>query len=209
MFIVFEGLDNCGKTVQSQRLYAKLSLEYPDTKVYIFREPGGTAMAEAIRKTVKDKYQETVSPVTELLLMFAARNQLASHIRNLLAEGSIVICDRWHYSSFAYQCGGKDVDEASFSACIEICGLKDLRPDILFFMSNSKGKDRVVFDDRIEEEYSKHKKNIMLAYERIINGSFDHTIMPKNHVTVDIAGEEESETSENIFNSVMSLGYVV
>lgn len=209
MFIVFEGLDNCGKTAQANRLLSKLSMEYQDKKVYLFREPGGTPMAEAIRHVVKSDYSETVCATTEMLLMFAARNQLAKHIKNLLDSGSVVICDRWFYSTFAYQCGGKDVSEDSFAACVDMCDLRSMRPDILFFMSNSKGNDREVFDDRIEREYSTKKKQILSNYERIINGSYDHTIMPKNHVTVDIAGETEIETADNIFNSVMSLGYVV
>lgn len=209
MFIVFEGLDNCGKTVQSLELCKRLSKHYPDKEVHIYREPGGTPMAEAIRQTVKADYTETVSPITEMLLMFAARKQLFMHIEELLSRGVIVICDRWFYSTYAYQCGGKGVSEDSFAACIDMCGLRSMRPDILFFMSNSKGKDREVFDDRIEREYSTKKKHILSYYERIINGSYDHTIMPKNHVTVDIAGELEGETADNIFNSVMSLGYVV
>lgn len=209
MFIVFEGLDNCGKTVQSMTLCKKLTERYPDKEVHIYREPGGTPMAEAIRQTVKSEYAETVSPITEMLLMFAARKQLYLHISELLSRGAIVVCDRWYYSTFAYQCGGKGVSEESFLSCIEICGLRSLRPDILFYMSNSKGKDLEVFDDRIEREYATKKKQISHAYERIINGSFDHTLMPKNHVTVDIAGETEAETADNIFSSVMSLGYVV
>lgn len=209
MFIIFEGLDNCGKTTQANSLVQKLTAENPDKKVYLFREPGGTPMAENLRSVVKAHYAESVSPVTEMLIMFASRNQLAQKIRSLLAEGSIVICDRWFYSTFAYQCGGKSVSEDAFSACVDMCDLKNMRPDILFFMSNSRGKDREVFDDRIEQEYSDKKKQILSAYERIINGSFDHTIMPKNHVTVDIAGETEEETADNIYSSVCSLGFVV
>jgi dTMP kinase len=209
MFIVFEGLDNCGKSVQSFQLIKNLSAKYPNKRIFIFREPGGTPMAEKIRDTVKDNYEESVSPVTELLLMFASRKQLSTQIRELLKTEAIVVCDRWFYSTYAYQCGGKGVEEKHFANCIDMCDLRSMRPDILFYMSNSRGKDLEVFDDRIEEEYSTKKKQVSLAYERIINGSFDHTLMPKNHVTVDIAGQTISETSESIFNSIMTLGYVI
>lgn len=107
--ITFEGIDFCGKSVQIDRLVAKLHTEnYP---FVLLREPGGTLIAEKIRDTLLSKVPEPMNPITEYLLYSAARAQLVQEkIIPALKQGLLVICDRFFDSSTAYQGYGRGID---------------------------------------------------------------------------------------------------
>src|SRR5512134_2324932 len=106
MFITFEGIDCCGKTTQAKLLIDKLqSLNHP---VLFLREPGGTTISEKIREVLLDKKNLKMIQVTELLLFSASRAQLVSEvIKPALIQNKIVICDRYHDSTTAYQGYGR------------------------------------------------------------------------------------------------------
>ena len=106
LFVVFEGPDGGGKTMQSQRLLAHL--QKLDHEVTLTREPGGTALAELVRDVVlRGNSYGQISPRVEALLLSAARSQ---HIHEVilpaLKAGRVVVCDRFKYSTLAYQGGG-------------------------------------------------------------------------------------------------------
>jgi len=107
MFISFEGTEGVGKTTLIQKLYDHFQFAGKD--VVLTREPGGTPLAEQIRSLLLSvNHDEKMSHDTELLLMYAARAQhLERVILPALAEGKIVLCDRFSDSSFAYQCAGR------------------------------------------------------------------------------------------------------
>ncbi|WP_103931635.1 dTMP kinase [Bryocella elongata] len=112
MFITFEGLDGSGKTTQVRRLVAALEAE--GRRVVSLRNPGGTALGDRIRAILLDSRSESelgaITPTAELALMFADRAQsLAEIVKPALAEGAIVICDRYTDSSEAYQGGGREL----------------------------------------------------------------------------------------------------
>lgn len=102
-FITIEGIDGCGKTTCAaaiERCLQERSIGYIRT-----REPGGTPMAEDIRRVVLAHREEKVAWISELLLMYAARAQhIENVIRPALEKGLWVISDRWTDSTFAYQC---------------------------------------------------------------------------------------------------------
>jgi dTMP kinase len=101
VFIVFEGIDGSGKTTQLDLLESKL--RRLRIRTARFREPGATAIGEKIRKILLDA-RNSMSAECELFLYMAARAQLVrERIRPLLASGSWVLCDRYLYSSAAYQ----------------------------------------------------------------------------------------------------------
>src|SRR5580698_5730633 len=105
-FITFEGLDGSGKTTQLRRLAAALTAQ--GLTVVTLRNPGSTALGDRIRTIILDSRSEaalgTITPLTELALMFADRAQsIAEIIQPALAAGSIVLCDRFTDSSEAYQ----------------------------------------------------------------------------------------------------------
>ena len=109
LFITLEGPEGAGKT--TNRAYLAEQLQTQGFCVTLTREPGGTAVAEQIREILLAPHDEAMSVDTELLLMFAARAQhLAQVILPALAEGKIVICDRFTDATYAYQGGGRGLD---------------------------------------------------------------------------------------------------
>ena len=107
MFISFEGIDGSGKSTQA-RLLAE-TLRQRDLEVVEVREPGGTPLGEEVRSLLLDPSQD-IDPKAELLLFSAARAQLVTaFIKPALAEGAIVIADRFFDSTTVYQGEGRRV----------------------------------------------------------------------------------------------------
>ncbi len=133
-FITFEGLDGCGKSTQLKKLAAALRSQ--GLSVVMTREPGGTPTAEKIRQLVLDTRTDGLAPLAELALMFAAR---AQHIKEVIqpavAEGRIVLCDRFTDSTEAYQGGGRKLGTAPVLALHRIlCG--NLQPELTILMDS-------------------------------------------------------------------------
>lgn len=105
-FITLEGGEGAGKTTAAEQVAAWLAGR--GRNVVRTREPGGTAAAEKVRQLLLDPATGELEPMTELLLMFAARAEnLARIIRPELAAGNDVLCDRFSDASRAYQGGGR------------------------------------------------------------------------------------------------------
>ncbi len=108
MLISFEGIDGSGKSTQAVRL--KERLEAIGRRVMLVREPGGTALSEHVRALLLDPAL-SIEPLAELLLFSAARAQLVrERILPELAEGTVVICDRFYDSTTVYQGAGRGLD---------------------------------------------------------------------------------------------------
>ena len=111
-FITIEGVEGVGKSTNIANIEAFLSargIEYVKT-----REPGGTVIAEKIRELLLDPAIESMSELTELLLVFAARAEhLEKVIQPALNKGLWVLCDRFTDATFAYQGGGRGLSLAS------------------------------------------------------------------------------------------------
>lgn len=109
-FITVEGIEGVGKTTNLDYIRERLAECGHD--VLVTREPGGTPLAEEIRSLVLARRSETVDPWAETLLIFAARAQhVATAVEPALQAGRWVLCDRFTDSTFAYQGGGRGVDE--------------------------------------------------------------------------------------------------
>jgi dTMP kinase len=105
-FLTIEGIEGVGKTTQVARLSA--ALQDRGIAHVVTREPGGTPLAERIRDIVLNARGETLPPVGELLLMFAARSvHLTNYVEPNLRAGRWVICDRFTDATYAYQGGGR------------------------------------------------------------------------------------------------------
>ena len=127
-FITFEGGEGAGKSTQLKRLVARLGAEGLD--VVATREPGGSPGAESIRELVLKGATDRWSPVTETLLMYAARrDHIERVIRPGLARGAWVLCDRFADSTRAYQGAAGGVAPALIAA-METYILEDTRPDL-------------------------------------------------------------------------------
>ncbi|MDQ6881149.1 MAG: dTMP kinase, partial [Pseudomonadota bacterium] len=108
IFISFEGIDGAGKSTHIKPLAA--ALRDQGRAVTLTREPGGTPLAEKIRELALN---EAMDPLTEALLMFAARrDHLRLVIEPALAAGNVVLCDRFTDATFAYQGAGRSFDLA-------------------------------------------------------------------------------------------------
>ena len=133
-FITFEGLDGTGKSTQIEKL-AK-ALRALGQSVVVTREPGGTGTGEKIRHLILDSATTELSPMAEMALMFASR---AQHIREVIepgvAQGKIVLCDRFTDSTEAYQGSGRKLgNKAVLELHRILCG--DLQPDLTILLDS-------------------------------------------------------------------------
>ena len=135
-FITFEGLDGSGKTTQLRRLTT--TLEALGHTVVTLRQPGGTALGDRIRGILLDSRSESsigsIAPLAELALMFADRAQaIAEVIEPALAQGHIVLSDRYTDSSEAYQGAGRGLGSNRVLAVHQaICN--NLQPDLTLLL---------------------------------------------------------------------------
>ena len=126
-FITFEGGEGAGKSTQLRRLCARLA---QGREVVATREPGGSPGAESIRDLLVNGAADRWSPVTETLLMYAARRDHVERvITPALARGAWVICDRFADSTRAYQGAAGGTDPLLISS-LETYVLAGVRPDL-------------------------------------------------------------------------------
>ena len=112
--IVFEGIEGAGKTTQLLRLTARLAAAGVASET--FREPGGTALGDEIRRVLLDPASD-ITPRAEALLFMASRAELVERrIRPQLAAGRVVLLDRFTLSTYAYQVAGRGLDEREVRA---------------------------------------------------------------------------------------------
>ena len=132
-FITFEGTEGSGKSTQIALLAERLcSL---GRIVRMLREPGGTPIGEEIRHTLKhSKNNAAMTAEAELLLMNASRAQIVREvIRPALAEGEIVLCDRFYDSTTAYQGYGRGLSLSKVREIIDFA-VGDTIPDLTLFL---------------------------------------------------------------------------
>lgn len=132
MFITFEGGEGSGKTTLVKRL--ETYLKEQRYQVLLTREPGGSAISEEIRKVILNKKNVDLTPKSEALLYAAARFQ---HLNDLilptLAEGKIVICDRFIDSSYVYQGDARGLGGKYITRIHDFINKKNL-PQITFLL---------------------------------------------------------------------------
>lgn len=131
-FLTLEGTEGVGKSTNLAHVCDWLSKQ--GIEVVVTREPGGTPMAEEIRTLLLAKRDEPVDETAELLLLFAARAQhIARVIKPALARGAWVLSDRFTDATFAYQGGGRGLDQSIIKQ-LEIMVQGELRPDLTLIL---------------------------------------------------------------------------
>lgn len=131
LFITLEGGEGAGKSTSIA--FVREFLEHTGHDVVVTREPGGTPLGEEIRKILLHG-RDAMAVDTELLLMFAARAEhLERVIRPALARGACVICDRFTDATYAYQGGGRGVDDSRIRI-LESWVQQGLRPDLTLLL---------------------------------------------------------------------------
>ena len=132
-FITFEGGEGCGKSTQAGRL--AVALEARGVDVVLTREPGGTVLAEEIRRLIKDQADDPPCDRSELLLFLAARAQLVRNvIRPALDAGRWVVSDRFSDSTMAYQGYGRGLPLDVLRAANDFA-CEGLKPDLTLLLA--------------------------------------------------------------------------
>lgn len=167
-FISIEGIEGAGKSTQLS--FIRDFLETRGKRVVVSREPGGTELGEQIRELLLAPREDGMSEDAELLLMFAAR---AEHIHQVikpaLERGDWVLCDRFVDATFAYQGGGRGIDQNRIET-ISDWTLKGLETDLtlLFDLPVAVGQSRVIKrqqeKDRFEQEKAAFFEKIRDCY---------------------------------------------
>lgn len=155
-FITIEGIEGAGKTTALHYVHQYVGRSQ---SVLMTREPGGTPLAELVRKLLLNtEATEKILAETELLLFFAGRNQHLQHlVLPALHAGKWVICDRFIDATYAYQGGGRGLSNDSISM-LDHWIIKDLSPDLTILLDVSveegllRAAKRGGIKDRIEKE---------------------------------------------------------
>lgn len=196
-FITFEGCEGVGKTTQVDRL--KRYLEKSGQPALFLREPGGTVISEKIREMLLSKENDKMNGKCEALLYSAARAQLLGEVvAPELEKGSIVVCDRFTDSTFAYQGAARGlgvdfIDELNKLTCGEIV------PDVTVFLdlhpreafARKGGADK---NDRLESQSIEFHEKVYLGYKEIASR------YPERFVCVDA-----SKDADGVWEEVIAL----
>ena len=198
VFITLEGADGCGKSTQAE-LLAEVLLARGRELVRL-REPGGTAISEKVRALLLDPANDDMAPECELMLYEASRAQLTRQvIEPALARGAVVLCDRYYDSTYAYQAGGRGLDDALVRRANELgsCGVVpdrtlvlDLEPALGYARATVGGADRM------EAEGLAFQERVRAAYLRLAAAEPDRVrvvdaLGEKNEVTARLLAELE------------------
>lgn len=175
LFITFEGIEGCGKTTQIKLLYEHLKRLGRDC--VLTREPGGTAIGDKIRAILLDARHEGMTPIAELLLYAAARNQhIAQVIGPAVKDGKIVLCDRYADATTAYQGAAREIDGKTIEEVHKIA-TGGMMPDltILFDLPAEEGlkraRGRNLADASLQSEDRFEREDIEF-HRRVRDGYF-------------------------------------
>ena len=199
-FIVFEGVEGCGKSYQSKKLFKILKKK--NIPSILTREPGGTKSAEMIRnlilkdyfnKSSKDKFDK----YTDTLLYLAARNE---HIKNKifpsLKKKMVVICDRFVDSTLAYQVYGKKIN-LNFVNNIHKWILNGLKPNITFILKvSSKSSKRRLTKRKTKNRYD----NFSQSFYSNVQKSFIKIAKRKKNYFILNSSKNDNSIEKKIFN---------
>lgn len=189
LFITVEGVEGVGKS--TGLAFIDQYLRERGIHPVMTREPGGSPIAESIRELILGEHKDEMCPETELLLVFAGRAQhIKQVIRPALKAGQWLLCDRFTDATYAYQGGGRTLDEAHI-AYLEAWVQMGLQPDVTFLFDAplevclERIRSRGV-KDRIERE-------AVSFFERIRAAYLDRAqLFPERFRVIDASGGIES-----------------
>ncbi len=203
-FITLEGIEGVGKT--SNREYIRSLLEQAGNECIETREPGGTELGEGLRKILLEHKHDGMSADAELLMMFAARAEhLDKVIRPALEAGKYVLCDRFTEATYAYQGGGRGLNDSKIAE-LENWVQGDLRPDLTIILDAPVeiGRTRAgqrSTPDRIEKEQDDF-------FDRVRNTYLDMANHYPQRIAVVDASVELDKVQDQIFHVMKEYGII-
>ena len=185
LFVVFEGLDGSGKSTQVKILLDKLISD--NYQVLSLREPGSTDIGEKILNLLESK--QKLTPIMEFLLFSISRSAVVNEkIKPALETNKIVLCDRYFYSSIAYQGAGRNLDKEYIDFTNQLIIDKTI-PDIVFYLDltweekiNRKGIDK---SDRFEKENKIFHDNVRQEYLSLARNDPDRWVVIDANLQLD------------------------
>jgi dTMP kinase len=186
VFITFEGIEGCGKSTQSRRLYARLnSLKI---SAILTVEPGGTQIGQDIRKILLDSNNQNLSPLAELLLYAADRVQHVTEVViPALQQGAWVVCDRFFDATTVYQGYGRHLD-LSLIHLLNTKATYGIMPDLTILvdcpvevgLKRAMERNRIMQQEkqaRFEEEKTKFHETVRQGYLEIASREPERVIV--------------------------------
>ncbi|HEX6487323.1 MAG TPA: dTMP kinase, partial [Candidatus Dormibacteraeota bacterium] len=160
--ITFEGIEGSGKSTQVELLGRWLADRHP----VLLREPGGTEVGESVRRLLLHQEEVPISPQAELYLFLAARAELVEEVVNpALEAGRVVILDRYHDSTLAYQGGARGLDVGDWPPAFP-------KPDVTFLLelpaeAGLARRQAAGGENRIDAEELAFHQRVAAAYDRL------------------------------------------
>jgi dTMP kinase len=214
-FIVFDGTEGCGKSTQAALLRDRLAAEgFPKDDVLLVRDPGATRIGEMVRQILLDPQNNEMGMRCEMLLYMSARAQMMHQtILPALADGKLVLSDRFVSSTLAYQLGGDGLTADDIRAVAGIA-IKDRWPDltVILDMSADASMRRVkpkalstlfgeapelVDKDRIERRPMEYHEQVRRNYLSQVKAD------PKRYRIIDGA-RDKAFVHEDVWNALRS-----
>ncbi len=193
-------MEGAGKTTQLRA--ARAWLESRGTPLLTIREPGGTELGDQIRTILLTPSRETLTPMAELLLFSASRRQLVETVlRPALAQGTVVLCDRFSDSSIAYQGLGRGIPLTTVQQLVHLA-TDGLEPDltILLDLPPELGLSRVAHrgegqDDRFEAES-------LAFHQRVRQGFLELARAHPHRITIVDAARPVEEVTADVLELI-------
>ena len=192
-FITIEGIECVGKSTNAK--FIENTLNKKGYKTLVTREPGGSGVGEKIRNILLFENKDTLSPMTELLLLFAAREKHINEIiKPALRQGTWVICDRFTDASFAYQGFGRELGFDKVNALKSLIQ-KDFEPELTILLDAPieiiTSRRKLNPNDRFESEDK-------AFFERVRNGYLELANIFDERVKVIDASKNIQEVQDQI-----------
>lgn len=192
-FITIEGIECVGKSTNAK--FIENTLNKKGYKTLVTREPGGSGVGEKIRNILLFENKDTLSPMTELLLLFAAREKHINEIiKPALQQGTWVICDRFTDASFAYQGFGRELGFDKVNALKSLIQ-KDFEPELTILLDAPldiiTSRRKLNPNDRFESEDK-------AFFERVRNGYLELANIFDERVKVIDASKNIQEVQDQI-----------
>lgn len=200
--ICFEGVEGSGKSTQAKLLY-KFIQNNITKKVILTREPGGTPFAEKIRDILLDNKIKN-NTLTEFFLLMAARNDhVVNKINYYLKKKFIIICDRFFYSTLAYQHYLEGMNK-KFISNVQKKIFSRIHPDITFLIDLDKKESKKRISKR-NKKTNRFDKLSTHDFNKIRNGFLKISKIYKNKITIINGRKSLNEIQKNINKKTLKL----